>query len=327
MEGLTQDPSAQLPCVTSALEPWLQSHHFQSEVTAHRVCNCTPSLPKRVRGSERKSGLPGPVGGALSSHLCQGSALPGKTPFLQWSWPTPAWGRVSTAGMSSPSLPCGLTPPVWGHQGPPRHTAWTQGAGLGGLQGVLGSRHTIFGWAHGPDTSPGFRSQAPTARRPLSLVFPRWGWAHTRREWWILHPNLWGPCHALFYPPWVGMAPAVSPALASPLHLRGWLHHFSASLGMWPHFQTPLWGVQLSYCKALISPSFVSPFRWPWILVPQPWRQLRTLVMKTTLILVTCFSPEQRELVSLWNTRVDDRDHGLSPSGHPWGRHNLSRTS
>ena len=49
--------------------------------------------------------------------------------------------------------------------------------------------------------------------------------------------------------------------------------------------------------------------------------------MKTTLILVTCFSPEQRELVSLWNTRVDDRDHGLSPSGHPWGRHNLSRTS
>ena len=195
------------------------------------------------------------------------------------------------------------------------------------MQKVLGSRHTIFGWNCGPDTSPGFRSQAPTARRPLSMVFPSWGWAHPRREWWILHPNLLGPCHTLFYPPGVGMAPGVSPALASPLHLRGWLLHFSASLGMWPHFQTPLWGVQLSYCKALIPPSFVSPFRWPWILVPQPWRQLRTLVMKTTLILVTCFSPEQRELVSLWNTRVDDRDHGLSPSGHPWGRHNLSRTS
>lgn len=34
-------------------------------------------------------------------------------------------------------------------------------------------------------------------------------------------------------------------------------------------------------CKALIPPSSVSPFRWPWILLSQPWRQLRTFLMKS----------------------------------------------
>lgn len=35
VEGLTQDPSVPLPCVTSAPEPWLQSHFHIEPVTAH----------------------------------------------------------------------------------------------------------------------------------------------------------------------------------------------------------------------------------------------------------------------------------------------------